>query len=220
MLRGRATRSADGAFNVAATSPLCILRLGCSLLEAPAYEGGEGASIISGCCYGPKVAATVPRKTKRGSLQKSTRELSAGENAGPRGRTRGVRGREWAWRFVLFPAVWELSRGSLPSARGAQALYPIGRPTAWIAWTVQPMRPQQRDRAAESRAFPPRHGWCGKPVSLQQGSFASSSSQFHSPSPVSLFPSIYPLPAASRTTHTQTNAHEACHNVRGDSLGL
>lgn len=45
-----------------------------------------------------------------------------------------------------------MSRGSLPSARGPQPLYRMRRPTARIAWTVQPMRPPQRDREAESPA--------------------------------------------------------------------
>lgn len=80
---------------------------------------------------------------------------------------------------VLFPAVWELSRGSLPSARGYRPLYRMSRPTARIAWTVQPMRPPQRDRDSESGAFlNGMMGGCGKPVSLQQGSFVSSSRPF------------------------------------------
>lgn len=200
MLRGRATRSADGVFqrrcHVSSVYPAArVFAFGSTCMR----RAGEGASIISGCCYGLKQQLPFKEKRKEVHYRNLRGNFPLGKMQAPGGQKARV-----GLEVVLFPAVWELSRGSLPSARGAQALYPIGRPTAWIAWTVQPMRPQQRDRAAESRAFPPRHGWCGKPVSLQQGSFASSSSQFHSPSPVSLFPSRLSTrcqpPAA--TTHT------------------
>lgn len=197
VLRGRATRSADGLSTFAATSPLCILRLGCSLLDAPACERGRGWGEynLRLLLRSKKAAATVQGKTKkRFTTEILQKELSAGENAGPR----GGRGARVGLEVDLFPAVWELSRGSLPSARGPQPLYPMRRPTARIAWTVQPMRPQQRDRAAESRAFPlgmdgvGSRSFCSRGPSLPQ---AVSYSR-----PVSLF--IY-LPVASRTTHKQ-----------------
>lgn len=113
----------------------------------------------------------------------------------------------------LFPAVWELSRGSLPSARGPQPLYPLRRPTARIAWTVQPMRPPQRDREAESPATTSRHDGVGSRSACSRGpSLPQAVDYSRLPFPFS----IYPLPAAQHTN----NAHEACHSVRRDGLEL
>lgn len=101
------------------------------------------------------------------------KELPAGDDRGqmqPPGEARGGVQIRVGLEVVLFPAVWGLSRGSLPSARGYSPLYRMRRPTARMLWTAQPMRPPQRDREAESPAFPSRHhGGCGKPVPSAAG---------------------------------------------------
>lgn len=101
VLRGRATRSADGLSTFAATSPLCILRLGCSLLDAPACERGRGWGEynLRLLLRSKKAAAIVQGKTKRGSLQKFyERNFPLGKMQAP-GEDEG---REWAWRLIYF----------------------------------------------------------------------------------------------------------------------
>lgn len=85
-------------------------------------EAGGGANIISGGLFGPKSStATVPRKKrrKRGSLQKIYKgTFRWGRCRPPRGQEERV-----GLEVDLFPAVWEMSRGSLPSSRGFLGRY-------------------------------------------------------------------------------------------------
>lgn len=175
--------------------------------------GGErGANIISGGDRSAPKKQLPSGNQKRGSLQKSTKgtfRCWGGEMQPPGGAQR------MGLEVVLFPAVWELSRGSLPSARGYRPLYRMSRPTARIAWTVQPMRPPQRDRDSESGAFPlGMMGWCGKPVPSAAGVLCFLKQTILAVSHLSQ--SRYPLPATRCHRHNAyaSHAHEACHNVR------
>lgn len=92
--------------------------------------GRREANIIPG-----DLLARPPKsKQKRGSLQKSTKRnfpqgMIKGRCSSP-GKHGGASREEWAWRLFYFPAVWELFRGSLSTARGYSPLYRMRRPTA------------------------------------------------------------------------------------------
>lgn len=111
--------------------------------------------------WGPESStATRPRgKMERGSLQHRKiyeGTFRWGKNACTPGRTRREgareREREQAWRLFYFQQSGKCLAAHCPAPGGPGTLSPMRRPTAGIAWAVQPMRPPQRDRGAESPA--------------------------------------------------------------------
>lgn len=210
---GLATRSADG-HSTSLPRLLCVscgsgVRFWKHLHEGPGGGGGENNPR---CCCGPKQQHYRPGN-ERGSLQKSTRGLSAGARCRPPGGTRDRRESGLGGCFIS-SSLGNVSRLTAQRPVGQGPLYRMRRPTARIAWTVQPMRPPQRDREARVSSASPRHDGVGSRPSCSRGpTLAQAVSS--SPPHVSLFP-FCPPPAAQHTSE----AHEACHSVRGDGLGL
>lgn len=121
---------------------------------------GRGEYKISGCCLGPRKQHSYSSKGKmeRGSLQ--YRKIYEGtfrwgnkcRHPGEDEAGRGQREEERAWRLFYFQQSGKCLAAHCPAPGGPGTLYPMRRPTAGIAWAVQPMRPPQRDRGAESPA--------------------------------------------------------------------